>query len=58
MNDFRLDFSQVGSFIKMDCVCRFVTLLCEFGAFSFWQKWDVHKIGGKLKRFHQLMCKI
>jgi len=68
MNYLRLALSQIGSFdilknfacivVRMNYVCRFVALLCEFDAFSFWRDWDVHKIGGKLKRFHQLMCRI
>jgi hypothetical protein len=33
----------------MKYVCRFVALPCEFGGFSFWQEWDVNKIGGKSK---------
>ncbi len=42
----------------MNCVCKFVALPFEFDAFSFWWEWDVHKIGGKLEGFPQLMCRI
>jgi hypothetical protein len=65
MNDLRLAFSQIGSsyilfeftciFVKMNCVCKFEALPYEFGGCSFWQEWDMHKIGGKLERFPQLM---
>jgi hypothetical protein len=35
-------------FVRMNFVCQLKTLPCEFGG-HFWQEWDVHKIGGKLK---------
>jgi hypothetical protein len=62
INDLKLGFSQIGSFDVLkefkNCICKFIALLCEFGAFSFWWEWDVHKIVGKLERFPQLMCRI
>jgi hypothetical protein len=39
----------------MNCVCIFEALPYEFGGCSFWQEWNVHKIGGKLKGLPQLM---
>jgi hypothetical protein len=53
----RIALSQIESSNELKKICRFAPLPCEFGAFSFWQEWDVHKIGGKLKRFPHLMCK-
>jgi hypothetical protein len=57
INDLRIALSQIESSNELKKICRFAPLPCEFGAFSFWQEWDVHKIGGKLKRFPHLMCK-
>ncbi len=34
----------------MNCVCKLKALPCEFGGCHFWQEWDVHKIGGGIKR--------
>jgi hypothetical protein len=48
-----LNFASI--FVKMNCVCKFEALPCEFGGCSFWRDWDVHKIAGKLNRLPQLM---
>jgi hypothetical protein len=42
-------------FVKMNCVCKFEELPCEFGGCSSWQEWDVHKVQGKLNGLPQLM---
>jgi hypothetical protein len=37
--------SFVYIFVKMNCVCKFEALPCEFGGCSSWQKWDVQSSG-------------
>ncbi len=55
MNDFKLVLSQIVSFnmlfdcfclCKMNCVCKFEALACEFGGFIFGENGMCTKLGG------------
>ncbi len=47
MNDLKIALSQIES---SNVLKNFAPLPCEFGAFSFWQEWDVHKVGGEIRK--------
>jgi hypothetical protein len=60
MNYLRLALSQIGSFdilknfacivVRMNYVCRFVALLCEFDAFSFLARLGCAQNWGEIKK--------